>query len=279
MRGSGLEPTDALEVARAVAGDAAALLRGASDRVGTVRSKSSPRDLVTEWDLRVEDLIRERLTALAPGIPILGEERGGGDGEAELLWLVDPIDGTVNFAHGLPHFAVSIALERRGQPIAGVVAAPALGWHFYGSLGGGAFLDGRRLRVSRIEALADAMLATGFPYDRATNPDNNFAQWEHFQRVATCRRFGVASLDLAMVARGWLDGYWETRLHPWDLSAGALLVAEAGGRVTGIDGGPFVSARGHAVASNGAIHRCILDELAAVAASGPRPPCASETDT
>lgn len=262
---SPVEASDALQLARAVAGEAAQLLRGATDKVGTIRTKSTLRDLVTEWDTRVEDLIRERLLAATPDIPLLGEERGESNADAaagEYLWLVDPIDGTVNFAHGLPLFSVVIALERRGEAIAGVVVAPVLGWELYASAGGGAFESGQPLAVSKVTQLSEAMLATGFPYDRATSPDNNFAEWEHFQRVAgACRRLGCASLDLALVARGWLDGYWETRLHPWDMSAGALLVREAGGRVTSITGGPFVSADGNAIASNGAIHTQILEQL------------------
>lgn len=257
--------SDALEVARLAVGEAAALVRSAEGRVGEIRTKSTQRDLVTEWDTRSEDVIREVLQARTPDIPILAEEGGASGGESDYRWLIDPIDGTVNFTHGLPLYAVTVALEHRGEPIAGVVAAPALDWEFHAAVGGGAFLGTRRLEVSRVTALEAAMLATGFPPDRATSADNNFRQWEHFQRVAgACRRLGAASLDLCFVARGWLDGYWETRLKPWDLSAGALIVREAGGTVTGIDGGPFVSAWGHAVASNGAIHREILEQLAAV---------------
>jgi myo-inositol-1(or 4)-monophosphatase len=261
-----LEAADALDIARAVAGEAAALLRGASENVGVVRTKSNLRDLVTEWDTRSEELITRRLGELSPGVALLAEEGGAsGDASGRYRWLIDPIDGTVNFAHGLPVFTVTVALERDGQPIAGVVHAPALGWELYGHEGGGSFHNGERMQVSQVTVLQSAMLASGFPYDRATNPNNNFAQWEHFQRRAgACRRMGAASLDLAMVARGWFDGYWETRLNPWDLSAGALLVREAGGRVTSIDGGTFVSASGNAVASNGAIHKEILDELAVV---------------
>lgn len=258
---------DALALARAAVGDAARLVRDAAGNAGEVRSKSTLRDLVTEWDTRAEDLIREALVARTPDIPILGEE-GGGSAGARDRWLIDPIDGTVNFTHGLPLYAVTVALERDGDPVVGVVHAPGLGWEFYARSGGGAYMGDQRLEVSRVTSLSAAMLATGFPPDRATNPDNNFRRWEHFQRVAgACRRLGAASLDLCFVARGWLDGYWETRLKPWDLSAGALIVREAGGRVTGIDGGRFVSSSGHAVASNGAIHKEILEHLAAVAAT------------
>lgn len=256
---------EALDVARCVASEAAELLRGAADSVGALRTKSTSRDLVTEWDTRSEELILRRLEELAPGIPVLAEESGQhGDAASDSCWLVDPIDGTVNFAHGIPLFGVSISLEIGGRPVAAVVEAPALRWSFAACLGGGATMNDTAIRVSAVMHLGEAMLASGFPYDRATT-GHNFPQWEHFQRKAgACRRFGAASLDLCMVARGWLDGYWETRLSPWDLSAGALLVEEAGGCVTGITGGPFSARSGHAVASNGAIHKEILAELAVV---------------
>ncbi len=270
----------ALEIARAVAGEAARLLAAVGDSVGEVRSKGNACDLVTEWDTRSEDLIRERLSRLTPALPLLSEEQEAARASdstsaavpvPEYRWVADPIDGTVNFAHGIPYYTVALSLEHRGQPVVGVVNAPALGWEFYAGRGRGAFMDGRQLAVSSVDRLGQAMLATGFPYDRATSPANNFAEWEQFQRRAgACRRFGSASLDLCMVARGWLDGYWERGLHPWDLSAGALIVMEAGGKVTSTDGGEFVSARGDAVASNGAIHKQILDELAVVARASRR---------
>jgi myo-inositol-1(or 4)-monophosphatase len=252
-----------LAVARDAARAATELLAGA--RPAEIRTKGNPRDLVTEWDLRSEALIRTRLEAGAPGIAVVGEEEGGAD--APTRWLVDPIDGTVNFAHGLPLWAVSIGLEIDGVPAVAAIAAPALGWQFWGRRGGGAWADlgagSVRLAVSATARLADAMLVTGFPYDRATSPHNNFAQWEHFQRRAgACRRLGAAALDLVFVAHGQLDGYWERRLQPWDLVAGALLVEEAGGRVTDPRGGRFEAAAGAAVASNGAIHEELLAELA-----------------
>jgi myo-inositol-1(or 4)-monophosphatase len=274
----GPELDDALSLARAIVAEATVLLRGAAGRVGPVATKANPRDLVTEWDTRAEDLIRGRLTERSPGIPILGEEGGTSGGGASgaaaagappaLRWLIDPIDGTVNFSHGLPLWGVCLALEEAGRPVVGVVAAPALGWEHHARRGGGAFAEGgARLAVSQTAPLERAILATGFPYDRATTRWN-FDAWEHFQvRAGACRRLGAASIDLALVARGWLDGYWEDRLHPWDLSAGALLVEEAGGRVTSITGGPFVSATGEAVATNGAIHEEVLTELAAVRAA------------
>jgi len=242
---------------------------------GVVRGKSSPRDLVTDYDLDSERLIRDHLARAAPGIPIVGEE-GGADPAAAASaqrWLVDPIDGTVNFAHGLPLWSVSIALEDAAGPAVGVVVAPALGWRFWAARGQGAW-TGRadspeRLAVSTASELAQALLVTGFPYDRATHAVNNFAEWEHFQRVAgACRRLGCASLDLCLVARGWLDGYWERRLSPWDIAAGALIVAEAGGRVTDTRGGRFDPHSGEVVASGGGIHDQLIAHLAQVAGAG-----------
>lgn len=256
---------DALELAHRVAQEAGALLVQSGGLVGHVRTKSNSRDLVTEWDARSEELIVKRLQSRTPDIPIQGEETGvHGARDQERKWLVDPIDGTVNFAHGVPFFAVAISLEERGVPVAGVVFAPVLDWMFAAAKGNGATCNGSKIRVSETQELAASILASGFPYDRATSK-HNFRQWEHFQCVAgACRRFGAASLDLCMVARGWLDGYWETRLSPWDLSAGALIAQEAGGIVTGIDGNVFSSDKGHAIASNGAIHDQILSELAIV---------------
>ncbi len=257
---------DLLQTARAAARAAADLLAGA--RPSEVRGKSSPRDLVTEWDLRTEEAIRRVLLERERGIPILGEEGGLGaaDGQAGgLRWLVDPIDGTVNFAHGLPIFAVSVGFEEAGCGVAGAVVAPALGWRFAAARGEGATLNGAAIGVSAIPTLGRAMLVTGFPYDRALSADNNFAAWEHMQRRAgAVRRLGAASLDLCFVAAGWLDGYWEIKLKPWDIAAGAVICAEAGGRVTAIDGGPFASDAGTVVASNGLIHDELVAELAAL---------------
>ncbi len=266
-----VEDAELLEAARAAARAATELLRGV--RPLDVRHKASPHDLVTEWDLRSEQLIRTVLAERAPGIPVLGEEAGHGDGprggernDSDRRWLVDPIDGTVNFAHGLPIWSISIALEHAGQIAVGVVAAPQLGWWFEASRGGGA-RDGAgdRLHVSSIARLDQALLTTGFPYDRATRPDNNFAEWEHFQRRAgACRRLGAASIDLCLVACGRMDGYWERHLKPWDVAAGVLIVSEAGGTVTDWTGGPMDVHEGAVVASNGAIHEELVAELGRV---------------
>ena len=257
------ELADLLTIARDAARAARDLLQHA--RPAEIRAKGNPRDLVTEWDVRSEAVIRTILDRSQ--LPILAEEGGQTGTGTGMRWLVDPIDGTVNFAHGLPLWSVSIALEDAAhQPVLGVVCVPMLGWWFEATRGGGAFDEaGTPLHVSAQTRLDQAMLSTGFPYDRATNPNNNFADWEHLQRRAgACRRLGCASLDLCLVARGWLDGYWERRLSPWDIAAGALIVAEAGGMVTNTTGGPFDPHSGQVVSTNGAIHQELLAELAAV---------------
>jgi myo-inositol-1(or 4)-monophosphatase len=264
-----------IEAARAAVKAACELL--ATARPEQIKSKSNPRDLVTEWDPRSEELIRTILEQHAPGIPVLGEEGGLGAGERSTIgarrWLVDPIDGTVNFAHGLPIWSISIALEEAGSTVLGVVAAPAMGWWWEATRGGGARaheIDRRgdrrdadlAIAVSATQRLEQALLVTGFPYDAATHPENNFAEWEHMYRVAgSCRRLGSASLDLCFVACGWIDGYWERRLQPWDVAAGALIAREAGATVTNVTGGPFDPHTGEVLASNGAIHDELIAEL------------------
>jgi myo-inositol-1(or 4)-monophosphatase len=162
----------------------------------------------------------------------------------------------------LPLFAISIGYQERGDDLAGVVIAPALGWTFAAARGEGATRNGAPLRVSAIETLERAMVATGFPYDRQVSSRNNFTAWDHLQRVSgAVRRLGAASLDLCFVASGWLDAYWEFKLKPWDLAAGAAIVSEAGGRVTALDGGRFVAESGEILASNGALHDAMIAEL------------------
>jgi myo-inositol-1(or 4)-monophosphatase len=259
------EAAELLASACAAARAAQALLAGVEP--AEIRRKGgTPHDLVTEWDLRSEEVIRQVLGERTPGIPVLGEEGGQGAGGGARRWLVDPIDGTVNFAHGLPIWAISIALEDADAIVAGVVCAPRLGWWFQAARGGGAHDGaGRRLAVSATATVEQALLVTGFPYDRATRPDNNFAEWEHLQRRAgACRRLGAAALDLCLVACGQMDGYWERHLKSWDVAAGALIVAEAGGRVTDWAGGPFDVHAGAVVATNGAIHEELVAELARV---------------
>jgi myo-inositol-1(or 4)-monophosphatase len=255
--------TELLAIAAAAARSAAHLLREA--RPESIRDKGNPKDLVTEWDLRSEEAIRTVLGERTPGIPVLGEE-GGGAADAGRRWIVDPIDGTVNFAHGMPVWCISIALATGNDLEVAVVYAPRLGWWFEAAKGQGAFdATGAPLRVSTIDRVDRALLATGFPYDMATNPTNNFAEWEHVQKVAgACRRCGSAALDLCMVATGWFDGYWERHCKAWDLAAGALIVQEAGGRVTNTRGGAFDLFAEDVLATNGAIHEGLVAELGRV---------------
>jgi myo-inositol-1(or 4)-monophosphatase len=247
-----------LAIASRAARTAGELLRTA--RPEQIRGKTNAKDLVTEWDVRSEEAIRAILEPT--GIPVLGEEQGG-TRQGNSHWLVDPIDGTVNFAHGLPMWCVSIGLELDGELAVGVVYAPLVEWWFEATRGGGARdADGEPLHVSDCQELSRALLATGFPYD--LSGDNNFADWEAMQRAASCRRLGSAAIDLCLVARGWFDGYWERNLAAWDMAAGALIVVEAGGTVTNPQGARFDAHSGEAVASNGAIHSELVNELARV---------------
>ncbi|HJZ86978.1 MAG TPA: inositol monophosphatase family protein [Polyangia bacterium] len=272
------EAGESLLLAREIARDAAAILRDGWSAVQSagvgICYKSGRTDLVTEYDRKSEACIVRALASACPDDAVVAEESGArGARGARRRWLVDPLDGTTNFAHGLPLFAVSIGLEIAGQLAAGVVVAPALGWEFAACAGGGATLNGKLLRVSSTGALERALLVTGFPYDRADNPENNFANWEAFQRRAQgVRRLGAAALDLCFVAAGWLDGYWEYRLQPWDLAAGSVIAREAGACLTDWRGGPFHPDAGEIVCSNGPIHDAMLALLRAVRAAPPAPP-------
>lgn len=257
--------TDELRLIRRLASEAGGILKAAAFRAHQADSKRVAADLVTEFDRRSERLIVDGIREAFPGDHVLAEEGGESGEQSRRRWLVDPLDGTTNFAHGLPFFCVSIALEVDGELEAGAVQAPALGWSFWAARGRGAWLGDRRLQVSRTATLDRALLATGFPYDNATSPENNFAEFEAlYKRSQGVRRVGAAALDLAMVAAGWLDGYWEMKLKPWDLAAGALLVREAGGRVTDWKGGPLSVDSGAAVATNGAIHDSLVAALGQV---------------
>jgi len=236
---------------------------------------------VTKTDEAAEALIRSRLEAVFPDHRILAEE-GGGDAWREPgapIWLVDPLDGTNNFAHGFPQVGVSLALLEDQEPVVGVVYDPLREETFTAVLGGGAALNGEPIHVTDVRDLADAFLGTGFPYDRRTAPDNNVQRLDHFlRRSQGVRRAGAAVLDLSYVACGRFDGFWEIRLHPWDVAAGVLIVREAGGRVTDFQGGPDCVSGRRIVASNGHIHRHMLRVIEeGDAAPLPEPTDASST--
>lgn len=220
-------------------------------------------DLVTEWDRRSEACVTECLSKHAP-FAVVGEEGSdttGGDVNAP-VWFVDPIDGTTNFVHGHPFYCVSIGLAQRGVPLLGAIFAPALDVTWTGYAGGAAMRNGERCAVSLVNALDDALVATGFPYDRSTNKDNNFAPFVRVKKQALgVRRCGAAALDLCLVADGTYDAYWERSVKPWDVAAGSAIVRAAGGCVTAYDGGDFAVTTPHVLASNGALHPTLLAEL------------------
>jgi myo-inositol-1(or 4)-monophosphatase len=205
--------------------------------VGDVDTKSSETDVVTETDRAAERLVRDRLAELRPGEPVLGEEEGGDSGGAGLCWVVDPIDGTVNFLYGFPWYAVSVAAQVDGVSVAGAVVEPPSGRVWTAARGLGAELDGRPLRASAATRLETSLVATGFGYQAARRQRQAAAVAELLFRVRDIRRAGAASLDLCSVAAGWLDGYAEQGLHRWDWAAGALIAEEAGAvvRLPGAD--------------------------------------------
>jgi len=247
------ESRRALEVAERVALQAGELVMKGWRSVGEI-SRKGRFDLLTEYDLRSEQLIREQLSREFPAHRIIGEENAE-SGEGELVWYVDPIDGTTNFAHGHFFFAVSIGLYLGSQGLAGVVHAPALGVTWKASKGAGAFRNGTPCSVSTRNQLDEAVCATGFPYDRWSNPDNNHAELALFlQRARGIRRCGAASVDLCLVADGTYDIYWEQGLNAWDMCAGALLVQEAGGRLSTYEGTAADPRTGRLIASNGVLH-------------------------
>ncbi len=251
----------ALAVAREVAAEAGRLLLEGFRTGAHVKKKGSAIDLVTEWDLRSERLVRDRLAAAFPDHRIVAEE-GEAQGTGSRVWYVDPLDGTTNFAHGHPIFCVSIALWDGPTPVVGVVLAPALGVTWWASRGGGAFRNGVRCQVSSCPALGEALCATGFPYDRWTNPDDNLRELAAFvKQVQGVRRCGSAAIDLCLVADGTYDVYWEQRLSPWDLCAGATMVLEAGGTLSDYDGGPADPRTGRLLATNGGLHDAALSVL------------------
>lgn len=236
------------------------VMRGYRDRDGLNVEKKGAIDLVTHFDLASEAHIVASLTQLFPEVGIVGEEghqkSAGESGEDEpLTFYVDPIDGTTNFAHGHPFFCVSLGLCRAGTPLLGVVVAPALGVEWTGIVGFGAERNGAPCRVSSTAQLRDALCATGFGYSVVNADDDNSREFAAVQSAAQgVRRCGAAALDLALVADGTYDGYWEFLLQPWDMAAGAALVLSAGGHVSGIDDDLLDVRSGECLATNGEVH-------------------------
>src|SRR5712671_6805166 len=223
-------------------------------------SFKGPANFVTAADRAAEETLREELMQARPGYGFLGEEGGAHEGsDKSHRWIVDPLDGTMNFLHGIPHFAISIGLERDGIIVAGLVYNPANDELFTAERGKGAFLNDQRLRVAARKRLADAVVACALPHP--SRGDVALTRKEHLavqDKVAGLRRFGAAALDLAWVAAGRLDAYWERNLSPWDTAAGIIMVREAGGFVTDLDGRDDIFAHGEILAGNDTMHRELL---------------------
>ena len=231
-------------------------------------SLKGPANFVTAADRRAEETLYQELSKARPGYGFLGEEGGAREGNDKThRWIVDPLDGTTNFLHGIPQFAISVALEREGSVVAGLVYNPATEEMFIAEKGKGAFMNDQRIRVAGRKQLADSVVACGLPHigrgDLALGARETSAVQS---QVAGLRRFGAAALDLAWVAAGRLDGYWERNLKSWDMAAGSLLVREAGGYVSDCDGGSDMFAKGHIVAGNETIQKDLLRALKTVTA-------------
>ena len=253
-----LERSVAIDAARA----AGQLLHAELARPRRIAYKSSPTDLVTEMDARAEELVVGRLLAAFPDDAILAEERGARAGRSGRRWIIDPLDGTTNYAHGLPVFAVSIGLEIDGRVELGVVYDPSRDELYVGDRGHGATVNDRPLAVSATATLDESLLATGFPSDIRGTDDTNLREYAAFAvRSRGVRRMGSAVLDLAGLAAGRYDGFWELKLGPWDVAAASLFIEEAGGRITSLAGGPLDLDAPTVVASNGRIHDAVLAVL------------------
>lgn len=254
--------TEYARAAAAAAKDAGLLLAKYAGRPSTVETKRSRIDLVTDIDRAAERRIRRRLARAYPSFGFLGEEGGEARSASPFRWIVDPVDGTNNFVHGLPLFGVSIGLEYRGQMVVGVIYDPMRRELFVATKGGGATLNGGRIRVSRTRQLSHSLLSTGFSSRFLKQPRPYLKWFEEFQRRSHgVRRIGSTVFCLAAVAAGRLDGFYEQDLWPWDIAAGILLVEEAGGRISDFDGAPPQLTAGRLVASNGRIHAGMLSVI------------------
>lgn len=249
-----------LELAKTLALRAGEIQRERYEQTHEIETKSASIDLVTEVDRLCEALIVEGISRDRPGDSILAEEGGSKENpRADWHWVIDPLDGTVNYAHGFPRFCVSIGVEYHAQRHVAVVYDPLLDELFWAVRGQGAFLGDRRLSVSEAPTLEQSLVATGFAYDVHRSDEDNLAQFSRMLKASRgIRRDGSAALDLCYVASGRLDAYWEHKLHPWDVAAGILIVDEAGGRSSDLAGDPPPSSGQEIVVTNGVIHEELL---------------------
>ena len=256
-----------LEVATEAAHAGGEILTQFAGSLSNIQEKGRPGDLVTEADKASEAAVLEILQRRLPNHAILAEESGdfGDKAQTPYLWAIDPLDGTTNYTHSYPFYAVSIGLLIHGVPSVGVVFNPGLGELFQAATGQGATLNQKPISVSQTAQLKDSLLVTGFAYDRRETIDTNYAEFCHLTHLTQgVRRGGSASVDLAYVACGRLDGYWERGLSPWDLAAGVVLVQEAGGQVTAYDQSPFELKTGRILATNGPLHPTLSKALLSI---------------
>lgn len=259
--------THMINIAIEAATAAGKFLRQNLGKARDIQQKSGQeRNLVTEIDKRSEEIIIDIIKKHYPHHDILAEESGTEQGKtSEYKWIIDPLDGTTNFTHGLPVFCVSIGIEHRGEIIAGAIFDPNNNEIFSAEKGRGAFLNGKRIRVSQKNTLDSSLLVTGFPYNITENPDHAVEHFVNFlMNAQAVRRLGSAAIDLAYIACGRFDGFWEVALNPWDMAAGSLIVTEAGGAMTDFVGNKFSIYKKQMLASNGLIHREMLEIIAKV---------------
>jgi myo-inositol-1(or 4)-monophosphatase len=242
--------------------EAGQILRDGFGTIFKISSKEGKNNLVTEYDVRAEKYIIGKIKEKYPDHTFLAEESGADSAESSRRWIIDPLDGTVNFAHNLPIFSVSIALEIDGEIHCGCVYNPIINEIFWAESGKGAFFNGEKIKVSEVSDFERAFLVTGFPYNVSENPNQCI---NHFVKVIgegiPVRRLGSAAIDLCYTACGRFDGFWEIALHPWDVAAGMLILREAGGRMTHYDGSDYSFAQTSVIASNGLIHKNIQEVL------------------
>ncbi len=247
-----------IEIAR----EAGKFLKENEGKISEIKEKGSFTNLVTDIDKGSEKMIKAFVEKNFPGHGILAEESGASSPESEYRWIIDPLDGTTNFTHAFPVYSVSIAVEHKGEVVAGAVYDPNFDEVFSAEKGSGSFINGRRLKVTSTDKLERSMLATGFPYDVKDNPFNCVEHFEAFLiKSQAVRRMGSAAIDICYVAAGRLDGFWEVNLHPWDTAAAVLITTEAGGKVTGFHGEKYSIYQKDIVLSNERIHAEMLEVI------------------
>jgi myo-inositol-1(or 4)-monophosphatase len=245
-----------------IAKEAGSVIREGFGKSFKIEFKTGENNLVTEIDKASEKVITDFIRKKYPSHSILAEEGSGEQNDSEYLWVIDPLDGTTNFAHGLPIFSVSIGLQKNGKTIAGVVYDVMRGIIFSAELGAGAFAKSEKIAVSNNDNLAHSMLVTGFPYNKKENPDKLFERFIALTKTARgVRRLGSAAIDFCYLASGVFDGFWEVHLHPWDICAGKLIVEEAGGLVTDFHGNKTNIFTKRILSTNGKIHEQVIEVM------------------